>query len=487
MLILLIMKTSIFRSIRFKIAVLFAVFGIVLVGLVYVITLSMVTRMEETLIASRLKADINYIEDLIGKGDWNVRDGAIYLGDTLVGDGTHEKANLAPFLEHEDKTGTFSYVFIKCGDEGLGYVEATPTQRAYYEGHYLRVAGSTRDPNGKSIVGTYMDILVADVLDSEGTYGGEANVAGGMIYCRYDTLKDTSGQVVGAIVVGRNVSELQAQVHGVMRTLIIAVIAVVFLTILVMLFIVSRWTRVISRVTNYISEIENGKIPFDDLPQTDSNDEIGTLVSGVNRMTESLRETESLRKKSETDHLTGLANRFGLTHFAEEIFEDCYRSQKPIMVGIMDIDFFKPYNDHYGHQAGDACILMIADILKEAEQYSGVRCARFGGDEFVLMASGLGQEGVMRLAQRIATRVKEIHRKHEFSDAADYVTVSQGYVFGVPMPHQRLNDYIHIADGALYDVKKNTKNDFKIVQMTGDFRPSIDNKGIVSEEFDAMT
>ena len=58
---------------------------------------------------------------------------------------------------------------------------------------------------------------------------------------------------------------------------------------------------------------------------------------------------------------------------------------------------------------------------------------------------------------------------------------------GVPVLHQRLNDYIHMADGALYDVKMKSKNDYKVVQMTTDFRPSIDNVGIVSEEFDAMS
>ena len=490
------MKTPFFRSIRFRITVLFVLFAILLISMVYVVSLSMVTRMEETLIANRLNADINYIEDLIalsdvehiGDGEWNVReDGGIYLGDILVGDGTHEKANLTPFLEHEEKTGTFSYVFIKVGDEGLGLVAQTTTSKGYKEGHFLRVAGSTRSPEGNSIVGTYMDVLVADELDAHDTYGGEANVAGGMIYCRYNTLKNAQNEVVGAIVVGRNISELQAQVRSVMKTLIAAVVAVVVLLILVMMVIVSRWTRSISRITDYIRRITGGEIPKENLPETASGDEVGILLTGVNSMTESLRENEALRRKSETDQLTGLANRFGLNRFADEIFEDCYKNGKPLAAGIMDIDFFKPYNDHYGHQEGDSCIVMLADVLKKIEVKENVHFARFGGDEFVMLAAGYSVEKIEQIAREVLQEIYNANRPHAWSEISDRVTVSQGFCVGVPVLHQRLNDYIHMADGALYDVKMKTKNDFKVVQMTDDFRPSINNAGIVSEEYDAMT
>ena len=121
------------KSIRFKFSLFLCLFGIVAIMSIYGVMQNVVMQMEEGLIANRLGADIHYIEDLIGSGDWNVRSGSIYRGDTLIGDGTEENANFEPFLEHERKTGTFSYVFIKSGDEGLGYVEATRTQRGYYE------------------------------------------------------------------------------------------------------------------------------------------------------------------------------------------------------------------------------------------------------------------------------------------------------------------------------------------------------------------
>lgn len=479
------------QSIRFRLAVLLLLFGVFLIFLVYFITLNFVNRMEETLIASRLNADINYIEDLIALSDtehmgdrhWNVReDGGIYLGDILVGDGTHEKANLDPFLEHEKKTGTFSYVFIKCGDEGLKYVESTPTQKGYQEGHFLRVAGSTRDPNGNSIVGTYMDVLVADVLDAEDTYGGEANVAGGMIYCRYNTLKTKDGEVVGAIVVGRNISELQAQVREVMRTLILVVILAVGGATIVLLLLLSRWTNTIGETTEYLHLIASGIIPDEALKVSSTTGELQTLIEGVNSMTSTLRENEALRVKSETDQLTGLANRFGLNRYAETVFERCYKNKTVIAVGIMDIDFFKPFNDHYGHVKGDECIVMISKILKEFERKEGTYTARYGGDEFIIICQGRKKEELASLADAIRKRIIDEHMEHAYSEVADVVTVSLGFCYGVPAPHRKVGDYIHMADGALYEIKLRNKNDFHIVEITEDFRPSTANDGIVDTD-----
>lgn len=458
-------KLFFWRSMKFKLAILFVSVGIVLIISTYFIALNMVTEMEESQIADRLNADINYIEDLIGDGEWNIKDGAIYRGQTLVGDGTHENANLEPFLEHEEKTGTLSYVFIKVNDEGLGYVESTDTKRGYQEGHYLRVAGSTRDPDGKSIVGTYMDVLVADVLDKQGTYGGEANVAGGMIYCRYDTLLDAEGKVVGAIVVGRYIVELQAQVTTAMFRIMSSIVIAIIAAIAMIFLFVARWTGSILKITSYLTQIEEGTVPDMPLDVPSSVNEFNMLITGVNRMTRALRENEALRIKSETDQLTGVANRFGLSRYIDEFFEKCYRERLTIAVGIMDIDAFKPFNDNYGHTAGDACIVAFANVLKEASKKRNIFCARFGGDEFVVLFSEADEEQINEFAKGISDRVAEQSIVHEYSSVSNIVTVSQGYCFGMPEPYQRFNDYIHMADAALYDVKNTKKGSHKVVRM----------------------
>ena len=461
------------KSIRFKFSIIFLIFAVVMITSIYWIMLTVITRMEEDLIADRLIADIRYIEDLIGRGQghWNIKeDGAIYLGDVLVGDGTHERANLAPFLDHEDKTKTFSYVFIRCSDEGLGYVPDKPGAAGYQEGHYLRVAGSTRAPDGSSIVGTYITKNIEEAVDKYDTYGGEANVAGGMIYCRYNALKNEQGKTVGVIVVGRNISELKAQVNTVMRTMSINIVGAVFLLGSILMLVVNRWTRAIGVIVVYLKKIERGAIP-DDALKSQTDDEMGTLVTGINHMVDSLREKEALRKKSETDPLTGLANRFGLNNYFEAVYEQCYQEQKSLAIGIMDIDFFKPFNDHYGHQAGDDCIIMLAEVLKKVGEKYDVFCARFGGDEFITICVGRDIDDLTQIAQEIKDGVIASAVPHAYSKVTNIVTISQGYCYGVPQPRKKLNDYIQVADGAMYDVKEKTKNDFKIVKMTDDFRP----------------
>ena len=286
------MKKSL--GLRPFIVILFSVFGIGLIATIVPLLNRSVTHMEESLIADRLVADIHYIEDLIGDGEWNLKGDYICRGDVKVGDGTQDHANLEPFLLHEERTGTFSYVFIRCGDEGLSYVESTPTQAGYQEGHYLRVAGSTKDPNGNSIVGTYMDKKVADILDEYNTYGGEANVAGGMIYCRYDTLKDHNGNVIGAIVVGRGIEELKAQIADTLRSVLFAGVAIIVLGCVLLIMVMNRWVNAMRRSTQFLQEIESGNIPARRLTKHGLT-EVDILNQGINSLADTLEENEKLR------------------------------------------------------------------------------------------------------------------------------------------------------------------------------------------------
>lgn len=137
-----------------------------------------INDLEYSLIEDRLKSDIRYIEDIIGDGEWKILDGNLFRGEILLGDGSIENANEAPFLEHTQKTNTFSYVFLKTeNDNELIWVG--DEENGYQQGHYLRVAGSTKSPDGHQIEGTYIEKSVADALDTAGEYNGVANVAGG--------------------------------------------------------------------------------------------------------------------------------------------------------------------------------------------------------------------------------------------------------------------------------------------------------------------
>ena len=174
------------------------------------------------------------------------------------------------------------------------------------QGPYLHVAGSTKDLEGHSIVGTYIDKRVSDILDATGVYSGEANVAGSMIYCRYEVLRNDDDQVVGCIAVGRSIAELQKQVNSVIRTMAINIVLAILFLGFILFLLINRWTSTIGRVVAYLKVIEMGDIPSKPLT-SQTEDEMTALVTGINLMVDALREKEMLRLKSETDQLTGLA------------------------------------------------------------------------------------------------------------------------------------------------------------------------------------
>lgn len=458
-----------FRTIRSKIIIAYIVFSIVILFFINITVNAIITGLEEDLISSRLISDINYIEDLISgntKGSyWNIKDKSIYFGNVLIGDGTEETANFFPFLEHERKTGTFAYVFKLDKEAKLGYVEATKTAAGYEEGHYLRIAGSTKSPDGKSIVGTYITKNVADELDEHGLYAGEAVVAGGLIYCRYQTLTDNQNNIVGAIVVGRNITELKAQIKAYVNKITLIMLIIVTILCLVIISLLSRWISSVSKITDYLQELESGVIPEESL-SLQTRDEMTLISESVNKMVDSMKENIVLKEKSETDALTGLPNRFAYDSYQKYIYNVIMKKPRNLAVEILDIDYFKEYNDNYGHQAGDRCIQIIAkEIAALSEGRTDVFSCRYGGDEFVIIYDGYLREEVESFVSQLKERVAARKIKHEYSKFGNYVTISQGICFQNFEEGFTMSDYFNKADETLYEVKKVTRNDYRIASL----------------------
>ena len=168
-----------------------------------------------------------------------------------------------------------------------------------------------------------------------------------------------------------------------------------------------------------------------------------------------------LMKKAETDPLTGLMNRYRFTDYSEKIVESCYEKKIPLAFEILDIDYFKQYNDHYGHQAGDECIKKVASLIKKM-QNDQIFCARYGGDEFIIIYSGLSAQQVYDKAKRFKEAVMKLGITHSESQVADIVTVSQGICFDVPEYGNKSWDFLHAADMLLYRVKKKKRNEIFI-------------------------
>jgi diguanylate cyclase (GGDEF)-like protein len=169
------------------------------------------------------------------------------------------------------------------------------------------------------------------------------------------------------------------------------------------------------------------------------------------------RNIERLARMSVTDPLTGVYNR---GHLAEVLPKELNRSKRnglPLTAIMLDIDYFKSYNDHYGHLRGDAVIERVAQILKENAQRAGETVFRYGGEEFCILLPGVGHEEAGQFAERLRSSVSLLNLPHEKSPHG-ILTVSAGYWFvdGGQMPEPDV--LLRNADRALYAAKDAGRN-----------------------------
>lgn len=162
---------------------------------------------------------------------------------------------------------------------------------------------------------------------------------------------------------------------------------------------------------------------------------------------------QALESLAMHDELTGLANRTFLHEYLTNSFEHAYEEKKIMGVELMDIDFFKEYNDHYGHLEGDNCLRAIADILRKQQIPGRVFCARYGGDEFMILYSDMAAEEIRRISEDILREVRKLKMPHECSRCSKYVSVSQGVFARIPAGNNREWDFTSRADELLYRAK----------------------------------
>ncbi len=179
-------------------------------------------------------------------------------------------------------------------------------------------------------------------------------------------------------------------------------------------------------------------------------------------------ENQILVEKSELDALTKIANRFRLNDYSEEIFAEAYERHMPLAVTIMDVDFFKEYNDNYGHQRGDECLIAVAEVLRELAIKNGGFCARYGGDEFVVIYEAAGFEQAVEYAKELKEKILERNIEHKFSKCIPQVTLSQGVCVGIPEKNIHMWDFLHQADENLYSIKQVSRNNYCVTNLLND-------------------
>ncbi len=204
-----------------------------------------------------------------------------------------------------------------------------------------------------------------------------------------------------------------------------------------------------------------------------SSDELGNLVRSFVIMREDIKERESeiheanenlsqlnqkLEQISNTDTLTNLANR---RHFDETLAKEISRhSRQSISLSLIicDIDYFKQYNDTYGHQQGDKCLRQVANSIKKTSARGEDLVARYGGEEFAVVLPNTNEEQASKIAEKIRARVHDLDLSHKTSEVSDHVSVSLGFACVIPDSGTTMSDLIEDADRALYRAKREGRN-----------------------------
>jgi len=176
-------------------------------------------------------------------------------------------------------------------------------------------------------------------------------------------------------------------------------------------------------------------------------------------------QSDLLRSLSLTDGLTEVANRRQFDIVMQTEWQRCLRVEHPLALIMIDVDFFKKYNDHYGHQAGDLCLQSVAAALKGHCSRASDFFARYGGEEFAFILSGTPLDGAQQKAQQMEQTVRALRITHEKSDIADIVTISLGVAVITPTQERNVADLIACADSQLYEAKRSGRGKMCSMQM----------------------
>lgn len=178
------------------------------------------------------------------------------------------------------------------------------------------------------------------------------------------------------------------------------------------------------------------------------------------------RQSDLLRRMARVDALTGLANR---RHFDETLSSEwrrCTRSGKPLSLALIDIDHFKLFNDHYGHQAGDSCLQQVSACLKAGFVRSHDLVARYGGEEFACVMPGTSLEGADAKAQALEKAVRALRIPHVKSTVAGGIlTISLGVAVATPNVGDECAALILCADRSLYLAKDSGRGQVKALPI----------------------
>lgn len=275
-----------------------------------------------------------------------------------------------------------------------------------------------------------------------------ADVASNLQYQAYVVNKESMQEA-------SKVNELAAQYSK------LTIIAGIFAVILTLGVIYYLHQRIVLRLVALSSQVSIASKTPGAVIDIKGNDEIAKLADTFSLYLERVKEQESaLLNMTLTDPLTGIPNRRAFERKLSETIELAIRNKWTVTVILIDVDFFKLYNDHYGHAGGDACLRLVANELNKTILRQSDFCGRFGGEEFICILPNTGADAAKIIAEKLRYAIEELKIPHVKSTINDYVTISLGTSTLSFNHNSDLTKEILIleADKALYQAKAQGRN-----------------------------
>lgn len=258
-----------------------------------------------------------------------------------------------------------------------------------------------------------------------------------------------------------NESEALAPYYQMRQSFIVIVALTLLLGLFMLRVIINTQQRNRYKILKINAELENRVI-----------ERTQDLIDAKEKLSQANIELATL---ATTDALTGIANRRHFDEKFEREWRRCKRDQKSIAILLFDIDFFKQYNDHYGHLKGDKCLKSISNFLLDSHitKRPGDIVARYGGEEFILLLSDTNAAYTLEMANAICNGIRDLNISHEKSALKNtkVVTVSVGYYMAEPVNELKPNQLINRADNAMYRAKHLGRN--RVCKYCEDFDSKI--------------
>lgn len=241
----------------------------------------------------------------------------------------------------------------------------------------------------------------------------------------------------------------------------LTIIAAIFSILLTLGLIYFLHKRIVSRLISLSLQVQQASKDKNVQVSIKGNDEISALADAFSVYLNKVKEQENaLLDMTLTDPLTGIPNRRAYEQKLMDTLDLAARNKWCVTVVLIDVDFFKLYNDHYGHSQGDVCLSLIANNLCKLMSRKSDFCARFGGEEFVCILPNTNLEGAKQISEMLRAEIESLQIPHADSSISDVVTISLGTTsLAMPSSIESIKDKLILeADKALYRAKADGRN-----------------------------